>query len=65
MTMQMKQAPDTLAATLIELDRMAPPMAPIAMPKQVLTPPEGQVRHILKQIQSRLMPGRESTRRAG
>jgi len=65
MTMQMKQAPDAVAATLIEPDRMRPPMAPLAMPKQVLTPEPGQLRRALSQLQSRLTLGRQGLRRAG
>ena len=63
MTIQMKQAPDTGSAALIEMDSMSPPMAPMAMPKQVLTPEPGQLRGILGQMQSWL--GRSGLRRAG
>lgn len=65
MTIQMKQTPDTLSATLIELDRMGPPVAPLAMPKQVLTPEPGQVRRVLGQIHAWLQPGRNGVGRAG
>ena len=63
MTIQMKQAPDTVSATLIELDSMGPPMAPMAMPKQVLTAEPRQFRGALGQVQSWL--GRSGLRRAG
>lgn len=65
MTIQLKQAPDTVSATLIEPDRMGPPIAPLAMPKQVLTPRPGQLRRALRQMQSRLALGRQGLRRAG
>ena len=65
MTMQMNKMPEAVSATRFELTLMAPPKAPIQMPKQVLTPPPGQFMRALRQIQSRLTPGRESTRRAG
>lgn len=63
MTIQMKQAPDTGSAAQIEMDSMSPPIAPMAMPKQVLTPEPGQLRGILGQMQSWL--GRSGLRRAG
>lgn len=63
MTMQMKQAPQVASATLIAPDRMTPPLAPLAMPKQVLTPPPGLLRRALAQVQARLTPGRQSLRR--
>lgn len=63
MTIQMKHASDTGSAALIEMDSMSPPIAPMAMPKQVLTPEPGQLRGILGQMQSWL--GRSGLRRAG
>lgn len=67
MTMQMKQSPDTVTSTLIELDHMRPPIAPLAMPKQVLAPQPGQLRRALSQLQVRLRMGlaHQSLRRAG
>lgn len=63
MTIQTKQATDTGLAALIEMDNVSPPIAPMAMPKQVLTPEPGQLRGILGQMQSWL--GRSGLRRAG
>lgn len=65
MTIQVKLASDAVSVSLIEPDRMDPPMAPLAMPKQVLTPQPGQLRRALGQLQSRLTLGRQSLRRAG
>lgn len=64
MTMQMIQAPDPASATLIEPDRIGPPMAPMAMPKQVLTARPGQLRRALGRIHSLLTLGRQNLHRA-
>ena len=65
MTIQLKQAAVAVSATLIEPDRIGPPMAPLVMPKQVLTPRPGQLRRALRQMQSLLTLGRQGLRRAG
>jgi hypothetical protein len=65
MTIQMKQTPEPASAMLIKLDLVGPPVAPLAMPKQVLTPEPGQIRRALGQIQSWLGLGRNGLRRAG
>lgn len=64
MTMQMKELPDAVSSTLIAMDRWDPPMAPLAMPKQVMTPEPGQFRRALGPILSLLTLGRKSLRRA-
>lgn len=63
MTVQMKQGPDAVSAMQIDLDSMGPPLAPMSMPKQVLTPESAHLRSALGQMQSWL--GRNGLRRAG
>jgi hypothetical protein len=65
MTMQMTQMPDALSATRIDFDAMDPPKAPLAMPKQVLTPEPGAFLRAVASIPSRLLPGRQGLRRVG
>lgn len=67
MTMQMKQSPDVVTSTLIALDHMRPPIAPLAMPKQVLTPEPGQLRRAVSHLYARLKLGlaHQSLRRVG
>ena len=64
MTLQMKETPDAVWSTLIAMDRWDPPTAPLAMPKQILTPPPGQLRRALGQVLLLLTLGRKSLRRA-
>ena len=63
MTFQMKQTPDAASALLIEPDHMGPPVAPLAMPKQILTREPGHMRRVLGHLQSWFSPGRNGLRR--
>lgn len=63
MTLQQKQG--AVSAKRIEPDCMEPPIAPMTMPKQVLTAEPGQLRRALLQMHARLTLGRQGLRRAG
>lgn len=63
MTSQMGPVSGSVSTFTIELARVAPPSAPLAMPKQVLTRDSGQLLRALGQWGLRFLPERHSVRR--
>ena len=64
MTVQMPKVPDPVTSTPVRIDAIAPPLAPLAMPKQILTPEHGLLRRMFGALAARVMLMRHSLRRA-
>jgi hypothetical protein len=63
-TVQMPKLLDAMMATPVLRASAKPPLAPLAMPKQILTPEAGMLRRGFAAVVARLMPKRLGLRRA-
>lgn len=63
-TVQMPKLPDAMLSTPVMRAQAEPPLAPLAMPKQILTPEPGMLRRAAAAVVARMLPKRAGLRRA-